>query len=253
LETLRVLALRGAHVIGSARTEDKAAAARDSVVGRVTPVVLELSDFDSIAACADEIDAMGTPIDMFICNAGVLFGELRQFRGLETHFVVNHLGHFILVNRLLHRLIEARQGRVVVVGSNNHKEAPAGGIQFERLSGDGWGDYYHHSKLANGLFSLHLASLLVETRATSNCVTPGPVRNTGILRNITESSDGYPKSVPQGAATQCYVATHPLLAGVSGQYFAACNPAEQGEYQKDRAMATRLWTVSEGLTRGYVP
>mgnify|MGYP001268944757 CR=1 FL=1 len=54
---------------------------------------------------------MGMPIDVPICNAGVLFGELRQVRGLELHFVVNHLGHFLLVNRLLHRVREATQGR----------------------------------------------------------------------------------------------------------------------------------------------
>lgn len=251
-ETMRVLAMRGAHVIGTARTPEKGAAARDSVQGRVTPVALELSDFDSVAACADEIDAMGLPIDMLICNAGVLYGELRQVRGLELHFVVNHLGHFILVNRLLHRVLAAPQGRVVVVGSNNHMQAPEGGIQFDRLSGEGWSNYYHHSKLANGLFSLHLARRLRGTRATSNCVTPGPVRGTGILRNISASSDGYPKTVAQGAATQCYVATHPSLAGVSGLYFADCNPAEQSDYQKDEAMAARLWAVSEELTRGYI-
>jgi NAD(P)-dependent dehydrogenase (short-subunit alcohol dehydrogenase family) len=251
-ETLRVLALRGAHVIGTARTKEKAAEACVSVAGRATPVVLELSDFDSVAACADEIGAMGAPIDMLICNAGVLFTGLRQVGGIEMHFLVNHLGHFVLVNRLLERVLEAPQGRVVVVGSNNHKEAPEGGIQFDRLSGEGWGNFYHHSKLANGLFSLHLAKRLRGTRATSNCLTPGPVRGTGILRNISASSDGYPKSPAQGAATQCYVATHPALAQVSGHYFADCNPAEQSDHQKDEAMAARLWTVSEELTREYL-
>jgi NAD(P)-dependent dehydrogenase (short-subunit alcohol dehydrogenase family) len=251
-ETARVLALRGAHVIGTARTAAKGAAVRGSIEGRVTPVVLELSDFDSVALCADEIDAMDVPIDILICNAGVLFGELRQVRGIEMHFAVNHLGHFVLVNRLLHRVLAAREGRVVVVGSNNHKEAPAGGIQFDRLSGEGWRNYYHHSKLANGLFSLQLAARLAGTRATSNCLTPGPVRGTAILRNISSSSESYPKSPAQGAATQCYVATHPSLAGVSGEYFADCNPAQQSEQQQDAEMAARLWAVSEELTRGYV-
>lgn len=251
-ETMRVLALRGAHVIGTARTKEKGEAACASIQGRATPVVLELSDFDSVAACADAIGAMGVPIDMLICNAGVLFGELRQARGLEMHFVVNHLGHFILVNRLLHRVLEAPQGRVVVVGSNNHKQAPEGGIQFDRLSGEGWGNYYHHSKLANGLFSLHLSARLEGTRATSNCLTRGPVRGTNILRHIAASSDDYPKSPAQGAATRCYVATYPALAGVSGHYFADCNPAEQSEHQQDEAMAARLWAVSEELTREYL-
>jgi NAD(P)-dependent dehydrogenase (short-subunit alcohol dehydrogenase family) len=252
-ETMRVLALRGAHVIGTARTADKAEAACASVRGEATPVVLELADFDSVVACADRIVALRRSIDIVICNAGVLLGELRQVRGLEMSFVVNHLGHFILANRLIDSVLAAPQGRVVVVGSNNHKQAPDGGIQFDRLSGEGWRNYYHHSKLANGLFSLQLAKRLQGTRATSNCVTPGPVRGTNILRNVSNSSDGYAKSVEQGAATQCYVATHPSLAGVSGVYFQDCNPAEQSAYQADAAMAERLWNVSAQLTAGYLP
>jgi NADPH:quinone reductase-like Zn-dependent oxidoreductase len=49
-ETMRVLALRGAHVIGTGRTLEKAEAACDSISGNATPAVLELTDFDSIAA-----------------------------------------------------------------------------------------------------------------------------------------------------------------------------------------------------------
>src|SRR5688500_1269106 len=70
-ETLRVLALRGAHVIGTARTLEKARQACDSVKGKATPVALELTEFDSIVACADRIDAMNVPVDMLVLNAGI--------------------------------------------------------------------------------------------------------------------------------------------------------------------------------------
>jgi len=99
--------------------------------------VLELADFESVAAGADRIGAMGLPVDMLILNAGALFVGLGQIRGLERHFVINHLGHFILTHRLMSRLLEADQGRVVVGSSNNHREAPPGGIQLDRLSGEG--------------------------------------------------------------------------------------------------------------------
>ena len=251
-ETMRVLALRGAHVIGTARSTEKGRDAADSVTGRVTPVVLELTDFDSIVACADEIQAMDVPIDMLILNAGVLLRELQQVRGLELQFVVNHLGHFILGNRLIDRVIGAPEGRVVVVGSTAHRRVPEGGIQFDNLAGEGWADQsYGHSKLANGLYSLELSKRLAGTRATSNSVHPGGVR-TNILRNTSLSAAGLGKSPEQGAATQCYVATNPALTGVTGQYFADCNPAEQSEYQGDEAMAARLWEVSEDLTRDYL-
>jgi NAD(P)-dependent dehydrogenase (short-subunit alcohol dehydrogenase family) len=257
LETMRVLALRGAHVIGTARTIERGREACASVQGNATPVVLELSDFDSVVACAKEIRALGMPIDALVCNAGMLLmNELQQVRGLEIQFVVNHLGHFILTNRLLDRVTAAPQGRVVVVGSVAHRQAPPGGIQFDNLAGKGWErQAYGHSKLANGLFSLELAKRLAGTNATSNSLHPGVVR-TNIMRNMNfgrpGGGGGFGEPPSQGAATSCYLATSPALARVTGQYFADCNPAEQSEYQKDPAMAARLWKVSEDLTRPYL-
>jgi NAD(P)-dependent dehydrogenase (short-subunit alcohol dehydrogenase family) len=252
-ETMRVLALRGAHVIGTARTREKGLDACSKVKGRATPVVLELADFPSVVACADSIRAITPRIDMLILNAGIVLARHEQVYGLEKQFVVNHLGHFLLANRLLDVVKAARQGRVVTVGSGNHRDAPPGGIQFDSLSGEKWfGRGYHHSKLANGLFSLELARRFGKTGPTSNCITPGAVR-TNILRNVPGASTAHQtKSPAQGAATQCYVATSPLLAKVSGEYFRDCNPAEQGDHQRDAAMARRLWDVSAQLTAKYL-
>ena len=248
-ETMRVLALHGAHVIGTARTREKGAEACGSVKGRATPVVLELTDFASVIACAERIRAITPRIDMLILNAGIVLGRrLEQVYGLEKQFVVNHLGHFLLTTRVLDLVQAAPQGRVVTVGSGNHRDAPPGGIQFESLSGKGWeGRGYHHSKLANGLFSLELAKRLKGSRATSNCLTPGPVR-TNIRRYTPGSAPKEMKSPEQRAATQCYVATSPQLASVSGEYFSNCNPAPQSAYQQDAAMAAKLWEVSTRLT-----
>ena len=80
----------------------------DSVEGQTTPIVLELSDFESVVSCADAVQSMGLPIDMLICNAGMLLRELQQVNGLEIQFVVNHLGHFILVNRLLGEVLAGK-------------------------------------------------------------------------------------------------------------------------------------------------
>ena len=251
-ETMRVLALRGAHVIGTARTLDKGREACASVKGKATPAVLELTDFDSIVRCADQIKAMNVPLDMLVLNAGIIIDTFEKVRGLEKQFVVNHLGHFILTNRLLERVQKARQGRVVVVGSGSHRKAPAGGIQFDDLSGKGWSELgYEHSKLANGLFSIELARRLRATRATSNCASPGHTR-TNALRYISAQPAKTAKTATQGAATICYVATHPSLKNVSGEYFADCAPGNPSEYQTDQSMATRLWEVSTALTRNYL-
>jgi NAD(P)-dependent dehydrogenase (short-subunit alcohol dehydrogenase family) len=261
-ETMRVLALRGAHVLGTARTAEKGQIACASVAGRATPLVLELSDFDSVAACADAAQALAGSIDILVCNAGVLLNEPQQVRGLEMHFVVNHLGHFILVNRLLEAVLAAPEGRVVVVSSRAHQSAPAGGIQFDNLAGEGDFDRqasYGHSKLANGLFSHELARRLEGSNATSNSLHPGVVV-TDIARNLPAwqetifrvAGSVFMKSVEEGAATSCYVATSPDLAGVSGCYFSNCNPVTPSANMRDDAMAERLWSVSEELTRPYI-
>lgn len=252
LEIMRVLALRGAHVIGTARSIEKGREACTSIEGKTTPVVLDLGDFDSVVACSREIVAFDVPIDMLVCNAGIVLGDHQTLHGLETQFVVNHLGHFLLTQRLLDRVGAAPQGRVVVLGSGDHRRAPPGGIQFDALSGEGWHERgYSHSKLANGLFSLELARRLRDTSATSNCVSPGHVR-TNILRNVGNGYGAHARTVQQGAATPCYVACHPAMAGVSGGFFRDFVPAEQSAEQRDAAMAKRLWTVSEDLVRAWL-
>ena len=55
------------------------------------------------------------------------------------------------------------------------------------------------------------------------------------------------KSIPQGAATQCYVATNPTLGAASGQYFADCNIAKPRADAEDPSLANRLWEVSEKI------
>jgi NAD(P)-dependent dehydrogenase (short-subunit alcohol dehydrogenase family) len=245
---------------------DKAQAACSSVIGKTTPVALELSDFDSVVACAETIRSIKAPIDMLICNAGMRGSRKReQVYGLEKHFVVNHLGHFILVYNLLERLYLSWQGRVVVVGSRAaYGSAPQEGIEFGNLRGAA--NYsrsraYGHSKLANVLFSLELARLLKGTRITSNSLHPGVI-NTEIDRTepglfqlafgVLTAVGG--KSIAQGAATSCYVATSPQLGAISGQYFEDCNAVTVlgDNHMHDAMQAEQLWQVSETLTKDYL-
>ncbi len=262
-ESMRVLALRGAHVIGTARTLDKAREACDSVAGRTTPAVLELTDFASVVACAEQVTALGTPLDILICNAGVMeVPTAEQINGIERHFATNHLGHFLLTQQLLPQLIAAPQGRVVVVSSGAYKQAPAAGIEFDNLSGER--DYeprkaYGQSKLANYLFVRELARHLAGTRVTANALQPGVImtnlgRYLPWYQIVAAKLIGWTfmKSVEAGAATQVYVATSPQLAGVSGYFFKDCNPLLPGGNMENDALAGRLWAVSEELTKPYL-
>ena len=267
-ETMRSLASRGAWVVGTSRSLEKAATACAKVPGKTTPLQLELSDFASVIACANAIRSINAPLDILICNAGYLGagGEPELLNGIEKHFVINHLGHFIFVNRLLGRLYMAHQGRIVILGSRaEYTNAPESGIEFDNL--DAHRDYddrrsYGHSKLANVLFALRLGELLKGTRITANSVHPGVI-NTEIDRNMNRfmqgafavvSTFGYGKSVEAGAATTCFVATSPLLGSTSGKYFEDCNAVTiVGEgHLHDQAMAARLWDVTEELTQDYL-
>jgi NAD(P)-dependent dehydrogenase (short-subunit alcohol dehydrogenase family) len=264
LESMRVLAMRGAHVIGIARTEDKARAACDQVKGRTTPEFLDLAEWETVVRSAERIRAMNTPLDGLITNAGIMaLPELELVNGVEKQFAINHLGHFILINQLYESVLAAPQGRFTLLSSLAHRRAE-NGIEFDNLDGSKhyvpW-EAYGVSKLANALCARELARRISHTDATANSVHPGVIQ-TNLLKHLPGWQQWatkyfgwmFMKSIPEGAATQCYVATNPELKGVRGFYFADCavNEGETPHIQDDD-MARKLWDVSEKLTRDYLP
>ncbi len=260
-ETMRVLALHGARVVAAARTEEKAREASAKVVGLTLPVACELTDPASIMACVDLIEAEGLALDAVVCNAGIMaIPRLKQAFGYELQFFNNHVGHFILVTRLLDRLTE--DARVVVVSSGAHRAAPKGGIECDNLSGArGYrpSRAYGQSKLANLLFAKELARRFDGTARTANAVHPGVI-HTNLGRSMPKLAQGglalvsplVLKSVGQGAATQCFVATQPELS-TSGEYFADCNITRSSSLSQDTDLARRLWEESERIAREVLP
>ena len=255
-EALRVLALRGARVVGTARTLEKAQQACAGVSGDTLPLACELAEPASVRACVESVKRSGLRLDAIIGNAGVMaVPQLQKAHGYELQFFTNHIGHFILVTGLLDQLTDA--GRVVLLSSSAHKVAPKVGIEFDNLDGakgySSWGAY-GQSKLANLLFAKQLARRLAGTKKTANAVHPGVIR-TNLQRHMNPvlaaaMSIGGPlalKTVAQGAATEVYVAAHPKLANVSGQFFADCNIATPRADANDEALARRLWQVSEEI------
>lgn len=267
LETMRVLAGRGAFVVGTSRSMRRAEEACRSVVGVTSPARLDLGDFESVVECAEHIRGMRIPVDMLICNAGYLGGsnDREIVHGVEKHFAVNHLGHFIFINRILDRLYIASQGRIVMTASRTaYTDAPRQGILFDDLvfskkySGL---MAYGHSKLAIVLFSLALSKQLRGTRITTNSMHPGvidteigrhfnPVMRFGL--KLVAAVGG--KTVEEGAATGCYLATNAALGAVSGRYFEDCNAVIVGgdNHLYNDAMADQLMNVSQELTSDYL-
>src|SRR5215469_5306948 len=108
VETARSLAAHGAHVVGAARDLAKAETAtvqvrKDATAngGSLELIELELASLKSVRACAGELIAKGEPFDLVIANAGVMATPLEHTAdGFERQFGTNHLGHFVLVNRI---------------------------------------------------------------------------------------------------------------------------------------------------------
>lgn len=257
-ETMRVLKLRGARVLGAARSQAKADAACGALTqgpGSAEGVPCELSEPASVRACVEAVKAKTDSLDGIICNAGIMaLPERQQAHGVELQLMTNHVGHFILVTGLLDLLSDT--ARVVMVSSTAHHMAPPAGINLDDFAAeksyDGW-KHYGQSKLANLLFARHLAKRFEGTGKTANAVHPGVIQtNLGRHMNIVMRLGmsvvgplGF-KSIPQGASTQLYVATHPSVKQ-NGAYFFDCNEQKSSRHGRDENLAEGLWKKTEEL------
>ena len=141
------------------------------------------------------------------------------------------------------------------MSSGAHRATRKAGIEFDDLSEKHYSRWtaYGQSKLANLLREgarLTLGrSRSVGERGGSGAINTNLARHTSAPMRAMLSLSGpfILKSVAQGAATQCYVATSPTLAGVSGEYFSDCNIARSSELSNDAELAARLWAESERI------
>lgn len=263
-ETMRALAARGAHVIGTARSVARAAAACDRVSGQTTPIACDQNDFASVAAAAQAVRRLGVKLDAIIANAGIMATPKPDLRyGVESQFRVNHLAHMLLVTRTVD-LLRDGTGRLVMVSSSAAQMlAPREGIAFDNLdthAGYRPMTFYGQSKLANLAFAKSMAERLRERGITANAIHPGVIASTdlgrsmgGPMKVIWPLIGLVSKSIPQGAATQCYVAIHPDLNGVTGDFYADCRPATPNPHSDDPAFRERLWQVSDAVIAAHAP
>jgi NAD(P)-dependent dehydrogenase (short-subunit alcohol dehydrogenase family) len=247
-ETARVLAMRGAHIVGAARTVEKAASALSSLGVEGTPVACELSDLAHVRAAVASVTGQ---LDGIIANAGIMaLPTLQQRDGIELQFLTNHVGHFVLVTGLMGQLTAA--GRVVVLSSLAHRMAK--GLELDNLSGER--DYhpwrmYGRSKMANILFARGLSKRLSQGQV-ANSVHPGVIA-TNLARHVPNPEAMFDrmrpqmKTIPQGAATQCYVAVRPEISGVTATYYSDCAPAEALPPGEDDEAAEQLWQATMEL------
>jgi NAD(P)-dependent dehydrogenase (short-subunit alcohol dehydrogenase family) len=279
VETARTLAAHGAQVVGAARDLDKARGATKAVWeqarngGGFELVAIDLASLASVRACADRLVAAGKPFDVVIANAGVMATPKgKTADGFETQFGTNHLGHFVLVNRIASLLHSG--SRLVNLSSAGHRfsDVDLDDPNFERTAYTEFGAY-GRSKTANVLFAVEFDRRHRARGIRATAVHPGGIR-TELSRHMTpEALDkqvksinesapaGTPafryKTVPQGAATTVWSGFVAPADMVGGRYCEDCHVAEIVEgveirggvrpYALDPDRAKALWSKSEEM------
>jgi NAD(P)-dependent dehydrogenase (short-subunit alcohol dehydrogenase family) len=279
VETARALVAHGAEVVGAARDLTKAKAATAGVRagangGGLELVELDLASLDGVRVCADALVDAGEPFDLVIANAGVMacpYGKTVD--GFETQFGTNHLGHFVLVNRITSLM--KRGSRLVNVSSAGHRysDVDLDDPNFERTPYDPW-VAYGRSKTANILFAVEFDRRHKAEGVRATALHPGGIQ-TELSRHIGEEgikqlvervnaqtrAAGEPdfkfKTIPQGAATSVWAGVVATADEVGGRYCEDCHVAEiepnsakragVKPYALDPETAKALWAKSEEM------
>ena len=285
VETARALAAHGAQVIGAARDLDKARRATEPVRaqaangGSLELIELDLASLASVRACADALLAETAPFDLVIANAGVMatpHGTTAD--GFETQFGTNHLGHFVLVNRIAPLMNPG--ARLVNLASSGHRRADVDldDPNFERTPYDEW-VAYGRAKTANVLFAVEFDRRHRGRGVRAAAVHPGGIQ-TELSRHLTQDAliklmetiqanrpaDAPPfrlKSIPQGAATTLWAGVVAPAEEVGGRYCEDCHVAEVLDigqtlggvrsYALDPERAKALWAKSEEMVGEVFP
>ncbi len=118
--TSLALAGKGFRVFAGARSAEKRAALEGRGGGRITPVPLDVTDEASIAGALETIAASGAPLFGLINNAGVsVTGPIEELSAGDwrRQFETNLFGAVAMIRAVLPQMREAREGRIVNIGS----------------------------------------------------------------------------------------------------------------------------------------
>jgi NAD(P)-dependent dehydrogenase (short-subunit alcohol dehydrogenase family) len=268
VETARSLVAHGAKVVGAARDLTKAQTAtaqvrKDAAIngGTFELVELDLGSLRSVRACTDALLAKGETFDVVIANAGVMATPFScTTDGFEMQFGTNHLGHFVLVNRIASLIRPG--GRLINLSSAGHRYSKVDleDPNFERTPYDPF-VAYGRSKTANILFAVAFDEKHRERGVRAAAVHPGVIETElarhmertqleGLIKHMNEqlAAEGKPpmqwKTIPQGAATSVWAGVVASAEEIGGKY---CENCHVGKIVPDNLTITG---VSEGV-RAY--
>jgi NAD(P)-dependent dehydrogenase (short-subunit alcohol dehydrogenase family) len=251
LATMEALSANGARIIGLARRLDDAQAACSAAGRSVTPLVCNPTDPASVDAAVQSIRELG-PLDAVVINCP----ELRCF--------ADHIAQFVLVNRLS-ELVRSSTGRIVI-GSNDNAKITRRRVEdvvYDDLGGERLYDSYAfdgQGEIATALFAKELSRRLEARGVAVNSFRYGATgnRTSRAQRLIQSIARHFTQSHARRAATPALLAASPLVAGVTGEYWANCQRSRGNPLRLDLGLAKRLWEVSAQIAamafrRGTLP
>lgn len=262
--TAQALLRAGWHVIGTGRDEARIAATQaafetEGLGDRFTMLRADLSLMAGAVRLAEEIAALTDRVDVLVNNAGGMTDRLEMTsEGLEANFAGNHLGPFVLTDRLLPLLraaaAEAPAGsvRIVMTASDASEMLPALDLDdIQCLARFNPGMSYCAGKLANVLFTKGLAQRLADSGIVAHSMAPGAVAS-NFFSNAPQDTLERVQSIPMaseedGADTLIWLATAEEPGRSSGGYWEKRAPRKPNPLADDPAVVERFWQESEKL------
>jgi NAD(P)-dependent dehydrogenase (short-subunit alcohol dehydrogenase family) len=266
-ETARVLANKQASVIIAVRNLDKGNKALAKIIQQnkdadVRVMELDLANLASVKNFAENFQKNYSRLDLLINNAGVMIPPYSKTKdGFELQFGTNHLGHFALTGQLLKLLISTQGSRIVNVssGAHNFGKLDFDDLNWEKRNYAQW-TAYGDSKLANLYFTYELDRKLKEQGINTVVTASHPGWTATELQrtagDVMKYLNGiFAQDITMGALPTLRAAIEEGLKG--GEYFGPNGfmeisgypvKVESNQLSKDRAIAQKLWVVSEQLT-----
>jgi len=254
-ETALQLARMGARVLVHGRDKEKGTQVlhdikRDTRNEKVSLYIADFSSLADVKRMAEDIKREHTELHVLVNNAGNFYRDrLLSSDGVEMTLAVNHLAPFLLTILLLDLLKASAPARVVNVASSSHKSIIS--VDLENLQGESNYDgfaAYSLSKLGNVLFTQSLADKLNGTSVTANALNPGVV-NTKLLRK-SYHLDGM--SIEEGARTSVYLASSPIVEGVSGKYYKNMQEHPASDLSQDQDLQGSFWNLSKEMVSQFL-
>lgn len=262
LESALALAAHGYDLTLVARGENRLlAAAKQIQIANpeiaVTPVVLDISDFDQVQAFAS---SFARPVDVLMNNAGLMGPDFKLSKqGIETQMATNHLGHFVLTAKLWGKLNEAENARVISLSSVVHRKGNFDAGDIEVLRGANQNQYnrwqrYADSKLACLWFARELHSRITAEGGQIKSVAAHPGwAITGLQENFPHVLDPLAQTAKQGARSQVNAALGSDIqsgdfVGPSLELWGKPKKIAGSKRSQDRTQMKALWAASEAIT-----